>query len=842
MELEKLVLLLLNISILACATPFLILLAEKVFRKLFAKVHRNNELRGVLKISLFLLAAVWCLRYAVGCYLIEYPPKNEEAVLLTRWEEIANSFVHALQTFSMDEDYTTYISTGREMITALYGADSLWINIYSVYASVLNAVAPVFGGAIVFEMLASIFPAFRLRMAYKMIWREKYYFSALNDASLALARSVCATRSIWRSKPVLIFTDAYTNQDNDKSVERLTEAKRLGCICVRDDLAHVPKNWLGRRKFFLIHEEESANLHALADLAKPNNAWFLKKAEICLFVESDAYVQMEQRIKDKMLKKPAIARKLKIRMPFAMEMARWGKLFEALKERRDNWVKKQKARWNKLFKGKEMPQEQPQNPPKPEEPLCWRKLSKKEKKEVKSILQSKYLPVLIPVQRDRNIVSNLLAEVPLYEPLVKKYPNIKDQKELTVAILGSGHIGTEMFLSTYWFGQILDCHLKIQVLSEETEQDFWNKIDYINPEIYRSTQEGDSLLRINERGDMAQPYATVEYTQCNLKASEFVNCLDAGLQSILGADYFMVALGKDEDNISVANTLCRAIGKNRLEQNLSGEKIIAYVVYDSELAKLLNEKQYYGVLETLPDVYMKAVGSLEEVYSVQNVFMSEYNAFAKASHKHYLLQQGRSTRAENHRKRREDDYKFWANMARAMHKKYKFYSMGLIKTSLFDYAKDPEGRQKALEDARKQYQLLVTGKVAMTDAEKEEHRKLLHRVAWLEHRRWNAFTRVKGFRQTTAYDQYAEAREDYKHMELKLHPCLLECDQEGIRAKLRDNGKIVGALKATPEQRKKFDLLDQLSYHLFEKGYNSYDFKIYDYPEKLKDKKSKRKK
>jgi hypothetical protein len=65
-------------------------------------------------------------------------------------------------------------------------------------------------------------------------------------------------------------------------------------------------------------------------------------------------------------------------------------------------------------------------------------------------------------------------------------------------------------------------------------------------------------------------------------------------------------------------------------------------------------------------------------------------------------------------------------------------------------------------------------------------------------------------------------------MDLKLHPCLVECDQVGIRAKMDVTGRITDQFSW--EDRSDFDLLDDLSYDLYDKKLNDYDFKLYDYP------------
>lgn len=177
---------------------------------------------------------------------------------LTWWEEIFNSLVHALQTFSMDEDYTEYILNGKKMLSTISGDNSMWIATYGLYASVLNFVAPIAGGAIIFEILASIFPKVRLQLSHLAFWKEKYYFSELNDASLALAKSVCTMKVGSFTKSVIVFTDAYVDDEDEKGSEMLLEAKLLGAICIRDDLSHVKKNKIGMRKFFLKVDKTAA--------------------------------------------------------------------------------------------------------------------------------------------------------------------------------------------------------------------------------------------------------------------------------------------------------------------------------------------------------------------------------------------------------------------------------------------------------------------------------------------------------------------------------------------------------------------------------------------------------
>lgn len=137
-----------------------------------------------------------------------------------------------------------------------------------------------------------------------------------------------------------------------------------------------------------------------------------------------------------------------------------------------------------------------------------------------------------------------------------------------------------------------------------------------------------------------------------------------------------------------------------------------------------------------------------------------------------------------------------------------------------------------MQSACGRYRQMVAGEVTPSTPEEERaYVTLLHRMSWLEHRRWNAFTRVKGFRCTAAYDAYAQpgAPGSYKRMDIGLHPCLVECDERGIRARVTPAGITDTDALFRMGESGDLDLLDELSRDLYRKKYNDYDFKIYDY-------------
>lgn len=706
----------------------------------------ENFGKKLLAFSALLIISIWCLRYAVGYYIIVV----SDTTTLTPVEEIFNSIAHTLQTFSMDEDYTEYIFNGKAMVAAIAGADSSWITVYGLYASLLNFVAPVAGGAILFEILTSVFPRLQLGISNLAFWKDKYYFSELNERSLALAKSIReADRRLFR-RPTLVFTDVYTDDESEISSELLSEATVLGAICIRDDLWHIRKNRFGTRKYFLIDEKEESNLQSLIDLSEDNNRPYLKNAEIYLFSQDDIYTTIEQQ-----------------------SMAR--------------------IKADPSFKESE-------------------------------------LPVIIPVQSQRNLITDLLVELPLYEPLIGKKRDENGVVDLNVTIAGIGTTGMQMFLTTYWLGQMLDCRLTMNIVSGESEEDFWGRVDYINPEIRRTTVANDDILLVNRRGEYMPPYCRVNYVQADVYSADFLEklCESENDSAILDTDYFLVSLGSDERNLAIAEKLRHCVGKHHLSLEETRRTIIAYVIYNPRLSKTLNGASLFHSAKD-NDIYMRAVGSLDEVYSVKTIFGMAHDKRIEEVNTAYEALQNAKARAEAHRKRARDDYKYWATRARTMHVWYKMFMLGLVDVSVFDG--DPEGREAALVAAHEQYKRLVTGNATEEDAEHKAYlMRRIHDLSWLEHRRWNAFTRVKGFRYSGDYAKYFPTEKSYKHMTLKLHPCLVEADARGFRGELDDNGSPIRETEFRVTDPAEWDLLDELSYDLKAKGINDYDFKLYDYP------------
>ncbi len=754
---------------------------------------RRSFRSKLLTASLLFIGAVWCLRFAVGYYAFFNP--NNDINGLHPAEEIFNSLVHTLQTFSLDEKYTEYITVGKNMIGSVFGEESWLIGFYGVYAAVLNFMVPVAGGAILFEVIREFSPKLQLTVANCRRLTDKYYFSELNDNSIALAQSIIS----YKKRGVcVIFTDAYAGDGDEGGAERIAKARSFGAICIKDDLLHIRLH--GRsKKIFLIDRSENDNLQTLAALLEKDDKK-IGEAEIYVFSSDDAFSHLDEEVSFLVNKR----------------------------------IKTLRKRYKDLNETKyEKPSEKDEKPSEKDEKSA----------ETEDDYVKKTLPTVIPVNGIRNMAVNLLSDVPLYEPIIDKDADAEGKKSLNVTILGSGVIGTEIFLNSYWCGQMLDCRMKITVVSKEKrnkrsgykgEGDFEGRINNINPDIMATVKPDSKLLKYNETS-YSPPYFSYDYKEYDVLSDDFSTFMSK--KGLLDTDYFIVALGSDEDNFAVADRLRRLVGVHHLFKAKHNKTVIAYVIYNTDLARVLNcdNLHKYSPESETPDILMYAFGSLESVYSVKNVFFEgKADAAYDAADAYYGRNLNEEEHSKNKEKRFRDIYTYQADLTKVYHRQYKEYSAGFHKVSVFS-AKDVI--KECHTGPEEEYLRYIMTEKADKEGKKQ---RMIHRLAWLEHRRWCAYMRIKGFRapDKKKYGEYTdyfdselpEHKEgDHKFVALKLHPCIIECSEEGIDAEFDEY-----CFEKTETEFKKDnvrDFLDKLSRSRRERDGSKEDFKRWDYPE-----------
>ena len=730
---------------------------------LFLKHKEKSLSTKILIVSAILFFSIFFMRMAT-CVYLDYAVLNkllspavidslgEYAVEMPWTAHVIRSITQALRTFAIDEDVRVVYTAAKSMGENEFIKCGFVRGAYMVHACLVTVLAPVASGAIIFDILTRFFP--RLRLKTKGAGCEFYVFSELNDSSLALAESILENfdkkkdadnkeedkgrildpdlrlpvqkkkeeqadssekkkkkeKKVKAKRPVIVFTDAYMDNEDEGVSERIAMAKSMGAICLTDDIFHININRAGRKitkkcNYILIDEKEDNNLHTLSLLSEYEKGVKLRGACVYLFSGNTSANQLV------------------------------------------NCVNKKLAEDNVI----------------PEEER----------------------PVIRVIDGYKNLVYNLLTDVPLYEPLVGcQSETDKTPRDLNVTIIGSGSIGMQMFLATYWMGQILDVKLHINVVSQETETSFKDRINLINEDILKTEASvaDDEILRIYSRTkEKADPYFTMRYFETDVMTGDLYEAIskpvgDDGF-SLCNSDYFVVAIGSDEKNILVADKLRCYIGRTLLGSNKKKRAVINYVVYDKAVCSSLNTDRGDSV------VYMNAFGNFSDVYNYDNVFMSKTYGTAME------LDESYNKKSENlslyGKKQMEaflkDEYRYWSTMARGLHIPYKYFSAGVVtKSWCFDNAccvtEDSQVFNAYLRKVC--VELESTKENSLPDVKERE--ALYYRLCWLEHRRWNAFIRTGGFTAPSKeqLDEYAYMNGNgAKELSLKFHPCLVECDE-----------------------------------------------------------------
>lgn len=703
--------------------------------------------------SIRMLIATLCV--IISLMFLHYASLTEA---LSVSEKIFRSFVNTLQSFSMDLDYDNYLenvgSLGAVLLSE-YGIPLIFIRLYSY---ILGTLAPILGGAILLEVILTVFPSLKLRVMSICFWKDFCYFSELNDRSLALAESLLKENSNPFTRKVIIFTDSYSDDSEENETERLYKAKKMGAIILKRDICniHIRQNLTakhGANHFFLIDDVEYNNLQSLTSLAEEkSNA--LKKSFVYLFMQSDIHEVFETEIMNKLEEKYAKSRSC----------------------------------------------------------ICGGKKP------------SSLLPVIKPIKTYKQIATNLFFNMPLYEPIVGRVSDEKGKKKLNVTIVGTGLIGTEIFLAAYWYGQIYGTEFCINFVTSEDEESFKKRIDYINTDIFNSgvkcgKKANSEILRIYPDSDeFAEPYFTYRYYKCDLKKDDIYATLGKkeGRKkfTLLQSDYVVVAIGSDEENIEIANQLKKYLALEHLNDK-SRKTVVAFSVYDSDLCETVRKKEYSLEKDGMDSgVYMYPFASLRELYSYENIFMKSSEENAQIAAMNYAVISGEDEAAvlaekknslEKIRERNVGDYNYWADHARACHIKYKAFASGYITTSVFTGTDS----KKSAEDWDAYKKAVIT--YNSTD-ENQKH------LAWMEHRRWNAFLRTMGYKKPSdeVLENYYAITGNHKNLTLKLHPFLAESDKEAM-----DRSYVSSAHR---------DMLELANMKVCKLKNSTTDYKVYDYP------------
>lgn len=516
-----------------------------------------------------------------------------------------------LQTISLDLNYTGIIEEGFKFFNGNSGY------IYITMACILTVVAPVSGGCALFDLISHLFPKAELfLLGFK---HTRYVFSELNERSIETAESIY--QSILEGKKdvdhssIIIFTDAYTDNEEERSSELLVRAKKIGAICLREDVRELKLKWwffIRKRKvcYFLMDKKEEDNISAAVALMSANE-------------RVNPWIKVVKRKRRKSSYVSSIEQKVEMFVFTSSQEA-------------NNIIDDARKAFND-----------------------------KHNIEVRFKVINEYKNLVYHLIDGYCCTKDAVANrynYPLYWSLLKVDNKNADLEKLSVVIVGGGRIGKEFFKAAYWCGQMLastkvrkkgsvlpykPTNLSITVIDKNATQT-QRHLCFEMPEVFDKKYNSYCTFH----------FYNAEYGEAGGKTKDFLGVFSEHCGK---ADYVLVALGNDELNLQAAHWI-----KRKLDLiNVSEPKYIPvnYVIEDAEMlnALVFELKQTNG-----RGCILNPFGSLKEHYSLDNIKMTEVEKRA------YSINQAHNSEKENIFIKEE--YQRNSSIASAMHLPYKLVS------------------------------------------------------------------------------------------------------------------------------------------------------------------------
>lgn len=749
------------VSVLICFSVIAMLLAVGVFVVLpFLKNgYRFSWDKRVCTAIALLFASIFALRLFVYAQY-SFTPAN-----------VLDSFLMALKTFLADGDIRVeghFEEIENALAVLFYNNYPKWLDeCLKITAAVDDVAAPLLTLTTVISILSQVFPKIKIKISPL---REKYIFSEINEETVVLAESIAEHHRKDLFKPMLIMTDAYADDESEKSTELMERLKRIGCICIKDDILSIKMRAKNRITYILLDKDKMKNLSVALNIMeqfKTACPGVLKRQNrIYTFTDLDEAEELLSK------QRKELARNLPI-------------------SRLDKWL--DKPTYEKIAELKSIADSEQASGEKKAE-------AKKQADELEKTLRKNLyykVPLVVPIREYKNVIYDLFERLPLYTPLIGK-----DKKELNVTVLGTGRIGTEAFLAAFWCGQMLDVKLNINAVSMDAADGFMDELNRI----------GES---ITEAAEKDIPYCGIALMNCDLSKVSFDDLLDTELSPqntkyrvetfgkcssrLSDTDYYIISLGSDELNVNTAYMLRCAVERAAINKKSNNNVIITVSVYDRSIES--------AVKDTRKNVKIYPFASFESRFSYNNVINKRFKlGVEKISDTYKSLNDGYSEKDMSKIYGSSDEYvyyKYWSNVARRLHRKYVMFSAG-VAIEPVDELEGKEKAEKRMEDSIEKY----------VDRLRDDD--LCDRLAWLEHRRWNASLWSMGYKHYDTEKNFAET---------KVHPCLVEIKPDRHH-KLPFKGSVC-TLSAAEAAKPMYDDLDRVCL----KYKYSCDTKEYDYPQ-----------
>lgn len=425
---------------------------------------------------------------------------------------------------------------------------------FSLYAAFLYMLAPALSFTNVISYFNNVFGALWLRFCH---FRKIYIMSELNVQSVAMAKEIVAKKRNRLIPPLIVFADVFT-QNEEADYELRQEVKRLNAVCLKNDISHLRFAWWGRAvELFLLGENEAENVEQAKSLTERHRK---KLRDISIYVYAAA--------------------------PYTDHIL------------------------DSLDKGKH---------------LLHRRFRRWIRKNPQDVLyKSKWMEHSIPMGGNFSVrridpVDMLVKEVLTwndYDDYKAIYEDARQDKTISITILGMGRYGTHFLKTAVWFYQRYGYRVEFNVIDIGAENS--------DPE-KRLAQECPELI---SKGRSPE----ADEAQYDIRFFRGIDCLSADLTELvqekdrlLRTKLVFIALGDDDTNIQAAMTMRMIFEQHQVRQKqeqIQGLRPFIYaVIYDDQKRSNLS---FDSLRDGLVDHKNKSfnisfVGTLAAQYSYQGI-------------------------------------------------------------------------------------------------------------------------------------------------------------------------------------------------------------------------------
>lgn len=138
---------------------------------------------------------------------------------------------------------------------------------YTVYAAILYVAAPILTAGFVLFFFKNINERIKYSFAAA---KHIFYFSELNEKSVALAESIAGSEEYKNEKVLIAFFDVYEAKE-ETSTELVEAARKTGGLCFQKDIVNVKLKKAKKdstRKFYFLGADEDENINQAIELIR----------------------------------------------------------------------------------------------------------------------------------------------------------------------------------------------------------------------------------------------------------------------------------------------------------------------------------------------------------------------------------------------------------------------------------------------------------------------------------------------------------------------------------------------------------------------------------------------